>query len=92
MFRKLTKRLDIKRFLINWSPAIDLCMVASGNLEAVFIYENETYDFTAGKLIVREVGGTILLKNCRMDTDDLNNRFLACNAKRLSRKLLKVFP
>jgi myo-inositol-1(or 4)-monophosphatase len=91
-FRKLTLGLDIKRFLINWSPAIELCMVASGSLEAVFIHENEAYDFAAGKLIVREAGGAVLLKNSRTDKDDLNNKFLACNATSLSRKLLRVFP
>lgn len=91
-FKKLTLGLDIKRYLINWSPAMDFCLVASGAMEAVMVYELPLYDFAAGKLMVREAGGKVLLKNGRPDNDDFNNKFLAGNATGLSRTLLRAYP
>lgn len=48
-----------KIFLLNYSPALDLCGVARGRIDSV-VYTSSTFDdHSAGALIVREAGGAV---------------------------------
>ena len=52
----LPKIRDIRRI---GSAALDLCMVASGNVNAYFERTAQIWDIAAGALIVQEVGGVV---------------------------------
>lgn len=52
----LPKIRDIRRI---GSAALDLCMVASGNVNAYFERTAQIWDIAAGSLIVQEVGGVV---------------------------------
>jgi len=92
-FRKLLGKLEkkrVKRIMINMSPALDLCRLASGKIEAVINNGNEIYDIAAGKLILKEAGGLITDFKGKKETDERNTIFLATNGTILHRKLLKI--
>ena len=69
----LPKIRGVRRF---GSSAYDLCLVASGNLNAYWELNLKRWDIAAGMLIVQEAGGTIL--NFR---DDRNYSIIAGNEK-----------
>lgn len=81
--------LNVKRQINFWSPAYDYCLLASGKIEAVINNGNEIYDFAAGKLIIKEAGGTVTDFKGDMD-DDVNTQFLASNGTTLHDSLLKI--
>ncbi|MBU6389403.1 inositol monophosphatase [Patescibacteria group bacterium] len=62
---------SIKRVLESWSPAYDLCLVASGKIEGMVALDIDPHDFCAGKLIAREAGAMItdLQGNPNPDSD-----------------------
>lgn len=91
--RNLIKKLEqknIKRFLINMSPALDLCRVASGKMECFINNANEIYDYAAGKLIVAEAGGVITDFVGQSESNDRNNKFLASNGYGIHQIILKI--
>ncbi len=79
---------NIKRFLVNMSPALDLCRLAAGRLEAYINNGNEIYDFAAGKLILKEAGGMVTDFRGNSEIDEKNNIFLASNGTALHHKVL----
>ncbi len=48
--------LGTQRILRSWSPALDLCLLAQGRIEAMLVAAEELYDFAGGKIIAREAG------------------------------------
>lgn len=92
-FRELLKKLEqkeVKRVLVNMSPALDLCRLASGKIEAFINNGNEIYDFAAGKLIIKEAGGLITDFDGKKEINVKNNVFLASNNTNLHHQLLKI--
>lgn len=81
---------NIKRLLINMSPAMDLCRVACGQLECFINNSNAIYDYAAGKLIAREAGSMITDFNGEHDLDVNNNIFLASNGTKIHREILEI--
>lgn len=53
----LDKVRDVRR---GGSCALDLCSVASGQLDAYFERGTQVWDFAAGSLVVREAGGVVV--------------------------------
>lgn len=92
-FRELLKKLEqkeVKRVLVSMSPALDLCRLASGKIEAFINNGNEIYDFAAGKLITKEAGGLITDFDGKKEINVKNNIFLASNGTNLHHQLLKI--
>lgn len=80
----------IKRYLENWSPALDLCLLASGKIDALIVNKNELYDYAAGKLIVKEAGALITDFGGQRETDERNNTFLASNGTKIHNQILEI--
>ena len=57
IIEKLT--LNSRKVLINFSPALDLCNLARGRLDAVIDKGTTPEDHAAGGIIVLEAGGKI---------------------------------
>lgn len=89
LMRKLEKK-EIKRFLVNMSPALDLCRVASGKIECFINNGNEIYDYAAGKLIIKEAGGIITDFKGKAVVNDRNNVFVASNNKNIHKAILEI--
>lgn len=89
IFRHLTEECNIKRFLTNWCPTLDYCLLASGKIEAVINNDNEIYDYIAGKLIVREAGGKITDFRGNEEITVKNSIFLATNGTSIHDQLLE---
>ncbi len=86
---KMNKQNMIKRYLITWCGALDLCLVALGRFEALINYDNEIYDFLAGKLIAKEAGAVIT--DFKGKKDQYNNGiFLASNNKIIHQNILDI--
>ncbi len=82
---------NFKRVLVNWSPALDLCLLASGKTEAVVNDNNEIYDFAAGKLIAAEAGALITdFKGNKESNNDISSTFLASNGTKIHQELLEI--
>lgn len=88
MVRNLYKK-DVKRVLKFWSVALDYCLLASGKIEAVVLYDVPLYDFVAGKIIVTEAGGLVSDFNGRELKNDRQNIFLASNGTKIHKKILE---
>ncbi len=79
-----------KRILVNWSPAYDYCLLASGKIEAMLSDAGtELYDFGAGKLIALEAGGKIYNHRGGKDTDFRNDKFVLSNNNKIAQNVLK---
>lgn len=90
--RKLMSDLEeknIKRFLINMSPALDLCRLAEGKIECFINNGNEIYDYAAGKLIVKEAGGVITDFYNNVEINDKDNKFIASNGLRIHKAVVE---
>jgi myo-inositol-1(or 4)-monophosphatase len=69
------------------SAAINLCLVASGNLDAYWATSTHGWDIAAGMLIVREAGGIMTdLQGAEIDLD--RPHFLAASTAPLHAELL----
>lgn len=91
--QRLQKKFDefpIKRMLTMWSPAVDLCLLASGKIEGIINNASEIYDFAAGKIIVREAGGFISDCNGNIQIDDGSDIFLASNTESIQQSLVNI--
>lgn len=82
--------LGVKRRIENWVPSLDLCLLASGKIEALINNKNDIYDFAAGKIIAREAGAIITDFYGKKELEDLNDQFLISNKKNIHDKLLKI--
>ena len=85
------RSLRLKRILTSWSPALDLCMLASGRIEAFASDKNELYDYVAGKLIAKEAGGFVTSLAGKLLTDDTVDTFMVCNTASNRSVLQKAF-
>ncbi len=63
----------LKRFIMDWSPANDFCLLAEGKFEWILCNQESLYDFCAGKIIAEEAGAitTYLDPNNKKDTNDV---------------------
>jgi myo-inositol-1(or 4)-monophosphatase len=84
-------KINVKRVLLNWSPAAGFCLLASGKIEAIVNDRNEFYDYAAGKLIAREAGAKVTDLAGEEDLDDKNDAFLASNGTEIHEKIIKCF-
>ncbi len=84
--------LNTKRYLRNWSPAFDYCLLASGKIEAIINNDNELYDYIAGKIIAREAGAIITDFSGQPQNDKETTQFVASNTQKLHKELLKLLP
>lgn len=90
---KLSNRLRVtencKRFMENWSPAYDYCMLAAGRIEAIISNGNDDfYDFAAGRYIAQKAGAKVTgLDGAPVGLRDPN--FLVTNGTALHEKLLQ---
>lgn len=84
--------LNIKRFLTNWSPAFDYCLLASGKIEAVISNDNELYDYAAGKIIAREAGAIISDFSNNVQNDKTTSKFLLSNTQETHSRLIAILP
>jgi len=84
-------KINVKRVLLNWSPAADFCLLAAGKIEAVANDRNEFYDYAAGKLIAREAGAKVTDFQGNKDTDDKNDAFLVSNGTEIHEKIVGCF-
>ena len=58
------------RITNNWSPALDLCFLATGKIHGIIVNRNDLYDVAAGRLIATEAGARIgYLPNSRTAGD-----------------------
>lgn len=80
----------VKRTLVNWSPALDFCLLASGKIESMFNYKTEIYDFLGSKLILRESGCVVTDFSGKTDTDDFNSIFIASNNLKIHKKIIPL--
>lgn len=81
---------NIKRVLRNWSPALDLSLIAAGKIEGFICDRNEIYDNMAGKLLIKEAGGIILDWSGVEETDERSTQYIAaCNAE-IATQLIKA--
>ena len=79
-----------KIFLLNYSPALDLCGVARGRIDSV-VYTSSTFDdHGAGALIVREAGGKV--SNFGSSSYDPFELGIMAGNRQLHRELCSVFP
>lgn len=88
-FFKLFNR-SIKRPLAAWSEALDLCLLASGKIEAMISDQTQVYDFAAGRLIAKEAGAHVTDLSGNPEANDENNRFLATNGAISHADILKL--
>lgn len=84
------KSLKLKRVLINWSLAMDFCLLASGKIEVIVNRGCKPHDYLAGKLIAKEAGAMIVDFNGRPEQDEKNDHFIVVNNKLILDKLLTV--
>lgn len=82
--------LKVKRYLVNWSPAAEFCLLASGKIEGIINYKNDRYDYTAGKIIAREAGALITDFNGQSEKDEEANIFIASNNRQIHKKILEI--
>lgn len=87
---KNLERENVKRFLINMSPALDLCRLAEGKIECFINNGNEIYDYAAGKLIVKEAGGIVTDFFGNKEDDERNRFFLASNGMAIQKKVVEI--
>lgn len=87
---KKLRSLNIKRYITNWSPAFDYCLLASGKIEAIINNDNELYDYIAGKIIAREAGAIITDFSGQPQNDKETTRFIASNTQQIHDILIKT--
>ena len=91
--RKMTSNLhkvDFKRILTIWSPALDFSLLASGRIDAVVNNQTEIYDYAAGKLIAKEAGAKITMFDGSEEVDDRNNQFVTSNGTKIHEQILDL--
>lgn len=84
------EKKNVKRFLVNMSPALDLCRLAEGKIECFINNANEIYDYAAGKLIAREAGGMVTDFFGNQEDDERNKIFLASNGTIIHKKIIEL--
>ena len=81
--------LDAKRVVMNWSGALDFCLLASGRVEGMVQNGLQIHDFAAGKLIAREASAKIT-DFAGQPEQDTNRFFLVSNGTAIHERLVEV--
>lgn len=81
---------NIKRLLVNWSPAMDLALLAAGKIDAIIYNGCEIYDHAAGKILVQEAGGKVTDFQGQIDTDIYNPFFVASNGTTIHDEIIEI--
>jgi len=89
IFEKLFAK-DVKRVLTNWSVALDLCLLASGKIEAIIIKEIHLWDFVAGKIIAKEAGAMITDFDGVLEKNEKAVTFLITNGTKIHQEILEI--
>lgn len=89
LYNQLDKHLDCKRVLTNWALALDFCLLASGQIEGIVVYDVDTHDCAAGRLIAREAGALITDLDGHGD-HDRNTKFVVSNGTSVHQLLVKT--
>lgn len=84
------RKKNVKRVLRNWSPALDLSLIAAGKVEGFICNKNEIYDNIAGKLMIKEAGGVILDWNGNEETDERSTQYVAACNMEMAEALIKA--
>lgn len=84
------RAMNIKRYLTNWSPAFDYCLLASGKIEAIINNDNDLYDYIAGKIIAREAGARITDFMGNHQNDKQTTQFIASNTPEIQKYLIST--
>jgi len=80
----------IKRTLMNWSPALDYCLLASGKIEAMIAIGKEPHDCLVGKLVIKEAGGMITDFEGNEEKSDDNETFIASNGTAIHEEVRSI--
>jgi myo-inositol-1(or 4)-monophosphatase len=83
-------KVDFKRVVTLWSPALDYCLLAQGKIDAIINNQCEIYDYAAGKLIAKEAGAKITMFDGSDEVDDTNSKFVASNSTEIHEKIIKL--
>ncbi len=86
----LYEKKDVKRVLTNWSVILDLCLLASGKIEAIIISEIPLHDFVSGKLIAKEAGALVTNFDNSLENKETNNKFLISNGTKVHKEVVEV--
>lgn len=78
--------LVFKRVSINFSPALDLCNIARGRIDALIDNGTTPEDHAAGTLILKEAGGSF--QNYNKETWDVNTRGIVATNSYLQDQLV----
>lgn len=89
-FRKRLADKKVKRILSNWSPAFELCLLASGRIEGIIRENGVIHDFLAGKMITKEAGAKVTDFEGGPDKEEQSDRFIISNGTDVHRHLLDV--
>jgi len=81
---------DIKRFMDNWCPTLDYCLLAAGSIDAVIANDDDTGESSIGMLLIKEAGGYILdfAGNKSDDTDAPH--FIAAGRQEVAERLADI--
>ncbi|MEI7792521.1 MAG: inositol monophosphatase [Candidatus Berkelbacteria bacterium] len=88
--RLLRDEENCKRWMENWSPAFDFCMLATGKIEIIICYGNtDIYDFIAGHLIATEAGAKLTdYEGIEQDNYEAGS-YLVTNGTKIHEQVLK---
>jgi len=76
--------------LNNWSPAFDFCLLAEGKIEVIINNNADIYDFSAGKLIVKEAGAKVTVFDGGEEKADKNPIFIASNGTKIHEEIINI--
>ena len=79
-----------RRVVINFSPALDLCNIARGRIDALVDRGTTPEDHAAGSLIVQEAGGKV--QDYNSDSWNVNKIGIIASNGRLHNSLIKILP
>ena len=80
--------LVFKRVSINFSPALDLCNIARGRVDALIDNGTTPEDHAAGTLILKEAGGSF--QNYNKETWDVNTKGIVATNSYLHNQLIHL--
>ena len=89
LIHELNKK-RVKRFLQNWCPTYELCLLAAGKIEGIINNDNELYDYCAGKLIAKEAGAKVTDFDGNLEVNDKSNIFIISNGTKIHQELLSL--
>lgn len=88
--RLAATRLEMKRLITNWSIAIDLCLLASGKIEAMICDGNPHHDIAAGLLIAKEAGAKVTDHQGNLLDKEMEREVVVTNGTKIHETLVEV--